>query len=318
MYRIIFFGTPDFAAIILKKLIDSPYKPITCITQIDKKVGREQKIVFSPVKKIAVQHKIPVLQFERIKDPRVILEIKKLKPDLLIVAAYGQILPNRILQMPKFGCINVHASLLPKYRGASPIQAAILAGDIKTGITLMQMAEKMDTGPILAQKSEKIYNNDTAETLHDRLANLGGNLLLECLPKIFSKQLKPQIQDESKATYTRILKKNDGYINWQDSAKRIECQIRAFSPWPGTFTYFKKNNKKNLLKITKVLILHPKVHCAQNAQPGEIFITTDKKLAISCGIGSLILEKVQVEGKKEISGPEFLRGYHEITKFENN
>lgn len=313
--RIIFFGTPQFAAIIFKKLISSSYKPIACVTQTDKKIGREQKIIFSPVKKLAKANNIPVLQFEKIKEKKAILKIKNLKPDIIVVAAYGQILPKEILELPKFGCINVHASLLPKYRGASPIQYAILSGDKETGITLMQMTEKMDAGPILAQKAQKIYNNDTALTLHNKLANLGASLLLEILPKISEKKIKPKPQDETKTTYTKILKKEDGKINWQNNAGYIERQVRAFVPWPGTYTFFQKNSKKILLKIKKVSILNPKIRCAKNANPGDLFKTTDKKLAVSCGQGSLILEKVQVEGKKEISGSDFLRGYPLIANF---
>ncbi|MEW6407765.1 MAG: methionyl-tRNA formyltransferase [Patescibacteria group bacterium] len=309
MFKIIFLGTPDFAAIILEKLIKSLYKPIACLTQPDKKVKRKQKLNPPPVKILCQKHKIPVLQFEKIRDKKAILAIKNLKLDIIIVAAYGQILPKEILELPKFGCINIHASLLPKYRGASPIQYAILSGDKETGVTLIKMAEKMDAGPILAQKVQKIYNNDTALTLHNKLANLGTSLLLEILPKIFKKKIKPKLQDETKATYTKILKKEDGKINWQNSAQNIKRQTQAFTPWPGSYTYFRKNSIKILLKIKKVHILNFKVRCAKNANPGDLFKTTDKKLAVSCGQGSLILEKVQVEGKKEISGSDFLRGY---------
>lgn len=315
MSKIVFFGTPDFAAIILRKLINSPYKPTTCVTQPDKKVGRKQEITSPPVKKMCATHGISVIQFEKIRDKNVISKIKNLKPDIIIVAAYGKILPKETIDMPKFGCINIHASLLPKYRGASPIQAVILSGDKKTGVTIMNMAEKMDTGNIIAERDLLVYNNDTSQTLHDKLANLGADLLLDILPKILNRQISPKPQNEKQATYTKIIKKEDGKINWQNEAIKIDRQVRAYFPWPGTFTFFKKNSKNILLKIKQISILNPKVRCAINAKPGDLFKTTDGKLAISCGVGSLILEKVQVEGRREIAGSDFLRGYPEVKSF---
>lgn len=313
--RIIFFGTPDFAAFILKKLIDSSLKPLACVTQPDKKVGRGMKSIPSPVKKLALKYKIKVLQFEKIREKSVIAKISELHPDLIIVAAFGQILPKEILDLPRLLSLNIHASLLPKYRGPSPIQSAILAGDKKTGVTLMQMSEKMDAGDILYQKEIIIYNNDTAQTLHDRLSRLGVQMLLEFLPRIFDQKIEPKEQDERKATYTKILRKQDGKIDWTDEAISIERKIRAFDPWPGTFCFFQKDQKDFLIKIKKALILNTKIRCAENAKPGDLFEMTDGRLAISCGLGSLILESVQVQGKSEISGEEFLRGYPQIKNF---
>lgn len=315
MSKIVFFGTPDFAAIILKKLINSPHKPIACITQPDKKVGRKQEITAPPVKKLCLAHNIPVLQFEKIRDKNTITRIKNFNPGLIITAAYGKILPKEILDLPKFGCINIHASLLPKYRGASPIQAVILSGDKKAGVTIMNMAEKMDTGSIIAERDLLVYNNDTSQTLHNKLANLGADLLLDILPKILNRQISPKPQNEKQATYTKIIKKEDGKINWRNEAIKIDRQVRAYFPWPGTFTFFKKNSKNILLKIKQISILNPKVRCAVNSKPGELFKTRDNKLAISCGIGSLIFEKVQVEGRREITGSDFLRGYPEVKSF---
>lgn len=316
--KIIFFGTPHFAAIILKKLISSSYRPQGVVTQPDKKVGRKQKIIFSPVKKLAVENNLPLLQFSKL-DEKAILKIKELEPDLIVVAAYGKFLPSKILTLPKFGAINIHPSLLPKYRGPSPVQAAILNDEKETGVSIIKMTEKMDAGPLLAQKSQIIYNQDNAQTLSEKLANLGGQLLLTILPKIFEKKIRPLPQDETKATYTKILKKEDGKINWHDSAKNIERKVRAFYPWPGTYSYFHKNNQKKRIKITEVSLLNPSVRCAEHAKPGDLFqIKKEGKtsLAISCGQGSLILKKIQIEGKKEISGDDFILGYREVTKFE--
>jgi methionyl-tRNA formyltransferase len=309
-YRIIFIGTPEFAVPSLKKLIENKLSPIAIITQEDKKVGRKQKIVFSPIKQVALKYDIPVLQPKSIKNIEVEKHIKNLRPDIIIVAAYGQIIPQKILDIPKFGCVNIHASLLPKYRGASPIQYAILNGDNETGVTLMQMNEKMDEGNIIAQKKIKIIESYTTLTLSDQLSKLGAELLIETLPRIFKKEIKLIPQDQKKATYTKILQKDDGKINWEKSATEIELQIRAFSPWPGTYTNFQFSifNFQKRLKIiqAEAQASRPK------SKPGTIFLTLDKKLAVACGKGSLILKKVQVEGKKEISGEEFIRGYFYI------
>jgi len=305
-YNLIFMGTPDFATEILSYLLKNKWNVKAVFCQPDKKVGRKQEIVFSPTKKEAIKHNIPVHQPETLKDKIVIEEIKSLKPDLIVVAAYGQIIPKEILEIPKYGSINVHASLLPKYRGASPIQAAILAGEKETGITVMLMDEKMDHGPILAQKKIKIYNNETGESLHDRLAKLGSKVLAETLPKWLEGKIKLKPQNHSKATYTEILKRGDGKIDWKKSQEEIERQIRAFWPWPSSWTIWDKRR----LKIVKAKPGTKKIE--KKYKPGRVFLTQNKGLAVACGKKYLIVEKLQLEGKKEMSAKEFLRGYSKI------
>jgi methionyl-tRNA formyltransferase len=308
-YKIIFIGTPDFAVPSLNKLIKSNYNIISAITQPDKKVGRKQEVVFSPVKKVAIKHNIPLLQPKKIKE--IYNKIEELKPDIIITCAYGQIIPKNILDIPKFGCINVHGSISPKYRGASPIQYAILNGDQKTGITIMEMNEKMDEGDIISQKEIEIENSDTASSLHDKLSDLGSDLLLETLPKIFNEEAKYTPQDNSKATYTKILKKENGKIDWNKDATKIERMVRAFYPWPGTYTKLRIMNHK--LRFKRLKIINIKVlNVENNLEAGSFFKTKDENLAIKCGKNGLILEKVQIEGKKAMSGKEFLRGYKNV------
>lgn len=299
-------GTPDFAVPVLESLIASSYSLIAVITQPDKEVGREQKLVYLPVKKLALEYNISVYQPEKL-DHETEQKISSLSPDLIAVAAYGQIIPKSILDIPKYGSINVHASLLPKYRGASPIQAAILAGEKETGITIMLMDEKMDHGPILAQKKIKIYNNETGESLHDRLAKLGAELLAETLPKWLKGKIKSKPQDHTKATFTKILTREDGHIDWTKSAEEIKCQIRAYYPWPGSWTML--NSKR--LKIIQVSSLNSQLSVIKKF--GKVFLTENKELAIACGKGCLIIERLQLEGKKEMTAEEFLKGHSNIT-----
>lgn len=304
--KIIFMGTPDFAVPVLTSLISSGYTLSAIFTQPDKKVGREQKLIYSPVKKLALKYKISLYQPEELNQ-RIEQKIRSLIPDLIVVAAYGKIIPKEILEIPKYGCLNVHASLLPKYRGASPIQAAILAGEKETGVTIMLMDEKVDHGPILAQRKEKIYNNDTGKTLHDRLSKKGAELLIEILPNWFEGKIKPQLQDHSKATYTKMLSRNDGRINWTKPADEIERQIRAYYPWPGSWT---KWNGKRLKIFPDSTVSY---QLSTNRKLGEVFLTKDERLAITCGKGYLVIGKLQLEGKKKMTTREFLKGYHQIT-----
>jgi len=211
--KIIFMGTPEFGAIILEGLIKANYKLVLVITAPDKPVGRKQILTPSPVKVVAQKYKIPILQPEKIQEA--IAEIRATSPGLVIVAAYGQILPKEILDIPKYGCLNFHPSLLPKYRGPSPIQYAILNGEKKTGVTIMLMNEKMDHGPILAQSALIVEEDETGQSLHNKLANLGARLLMETIPKWQKGMIKPQPQDEKKVTFTKILSREDGKINWK-------------------------------------------------------------------------------------------------------
>jgi methionyl-tRNA formyltransferase len=311
LIKVIFLGTPDFAVPSLEKLINHDYYIIEVITQPDKKVGRKQEIIPSAVKKAAVKLGLPFYQPDNIKNINAVKYIKSLKPDFIITCAYGQIIPKSILDIPKFGCINIHGSLLPKYRGASPIQYAILKGDKKTGITVMEMDEKMDEGDIISQKSIKIESNDTASSLHDKLSVLGANLLIETLPKILNKEIKYTPQNDSQATYTKILKKEDGKIDWNKNADEIDSMIRAFYPWPGTYAELKNSNHESRIKRLKI-IRASLIKIKNNLNPGTIFKTKDENLAVKCKINALILEKIQPEGKKVMSGQEFIRGYNNI------
>lgn len=308
--RVIFMGTPVFAVPTLKKLLACDYcKLVAVITQPDKKSGRVQKLVFSPVKKLALKHNVLVLQPKNIKNSKIKRTIDALRPDIIIVAAYGQILPQTILEIPRFGCLNIHASLLPKFRGPSPIQYTILENEKETGVTIMLMDEQMDHGDIVAQKKIKVYNKDTAISLCDRLSKVGAEVVMEVLPKWVLRKIKPVPQDHSKATYTKILKKEDGKIDWKDNVEKIERKIRAFYPWPGTYTNFRCLTH-NYPKLKRLKIIQAEVYTVdRRLKPGTVFQTPDKKLAVACGRGSLVLKKVQVEGKREISGEEFLRGY---------
>ncbi|MFH1565432.1 MAG: methionyl-tRNA formyltransferase [bacterium] len=299
---VVFIGTPDFAVPVLESIINDERLDLKAvITQPDKEVGRKKIITPPPVKMYSQKNNFTVLQPKKIKDANFIEQLKKINPDLIVVAAYGQILPREIIEMPKYGCINIHASLLPKYRGASPIQTAILNGDEKTGITIMKMDEGLDTGDIISQKETEIKNSDTAQDLHEKLSSLGAKLLIKTLPNYLSGKIKPQAQDNSRAALTKIITKKDGEIDFNKSAKEIECKLRAFTPWPGIYTFFGDKKLKILkLKIEEQinpLIPAGKLHEAEN------------NLIVNCGNGALILEEIQLEGKQKISGKEFINGY---------
>lgn len=305
--KVIFMGTPKFSVPILNSLIEN-YNVVSVVTQPDKKAGRKQKIKQSPIKLLALANKIEVLQPIGVKgNAEFIRRLTELKPDLIVVAAYGFILPQELLEIPKYGVINVHGSLLPKYRGASPIQAAILNGDKKTGITIMLINNKMDEGDILSQAETEITDNESFSSLHDKLSILGTHLLIDTLPKYISSEIKPQKQDDNQAIYCQLITKQNGKIDWQQSAQEIDRQVRALNPWPGTWT---KWNDKNL-KILEAKILNATIGCAKS-NIGKTFLTAQKKLALNCKKGSLLLKKLQLEGKKPMTDKEFLNGYPAI------
>ena len=303
-YKIIFFGTSEFAREILRGLLSAGYEIQALVTQPDKMIGRHQILTPPPTKEVAQEYKITILQPEKIKnDPEFINQIKELNPDLIITAAYGQIIPKEILDLPEFGTINIHPSLLPKFRGASPIQSAILAGERETGVTIMLMDEELDHGPILTQEKTEIAPNETGQTLHDKLAQVGSKLLLRILPEWFKNQITPMEQNHSETTFTKTLTREDGRIDWSRSAEEIERQIRAYTPWPGSFTEF--DDKR--LKVIKT-----RPFGASKAEIGKVFKTEQSDLVVNCGKNGLILEVVQLEGKKEMSQEEFLNGYPKI------
>ena len=316
--KIIFIGTPEFGAIILKKLIENEYKPDLVITASDKPVGRKQILTPSSVKILAQKYKIPVLQSEKIENLK--LKIESLKPDLGIVAAYGQIIPKNMLNIPKYGFINVHPSLLPKYRGASPIQSVILNGEKKTGITIILMDEKIDHGPILSQRSIEIEKDETSTTLYPKLANLGAELLIETILEFQKGLVKSRSQENSQATYTKTLTRQDGKINWKKTAEDLNRQIRAYDLWPGSFTFWQKRNG-NLLRIKILKARFFKSIGGIAYSVGKILVVPQNEIGVQCGIlyhgtkGSikggdfLAIEKLQIEGKEEMNAEDFLRGH---------
>lgn len=311
--RLVFFGTPDFARVVLKRLLTIPeYEIAAVVTAPDKPKDRGQKISQSPVKELAQQNKIKVFQPESVREAGFISALKNLNADLFLTAAYGQILPAEILKMPRFGALNVHASLLPRHRGASPIQTALLEGDTQTGVSIILMNEKMDAGPVILQKEISIAPKETFQTLYNKLADLGARAAKEAIDiwtatKGISEALNLKIakeQDETQATHTKIIKKEDGQINWQQPAIEIERQIRALNPWPGAFGQL--NNKK--FKFVEADLL--KNNSSKN--PGEFFLTSGNQPAVSCGQEALLIRKIQPEGKKTLSGEEFVNGYRNL------
>ena len=312
--RIVFFGTPDFAAGVLKSLIENKYDIAAVLTQPDKKIGRKQEIVHSPVKDLALKNKIEIFQPQNLRDSGLNEEIKNIKPDLFIVAAYGKILPKVMLEIPKYGAINIHASLLPKYRGASPVQCAILSADMETGITLMKMNEKMDEGDILAQEKIKIGENETADILLDKLSQLGAKMIVDFVPKLIQGKIKPVTQKHGEATYCKPINREDGKIEWNSAAEEIYCAWRAYRPWPGIYSIISISAKggsasggKNQPKRLKLLEIEIIPKKKTGEKPGKI-IEYDQKVAVQAKNGLVILKKIQLEGKKEMEIDEFLRG----------
>src|SRR3989344_856240 len=313
--KIIFMGTPEFARVILEKLIASEiYKPSLVITQPDKPIGRKQTLTPPPVKLMAERHNIAIEQAEKIKNAETIAKIKKENPDLIVVAAYGKIIPKEIIDIPRFGVLNVHASLLPLYRGASPIPAAILNGDKETGATIMLIDEELDHGPILSQARVSITPEDTTESLGQKMADAGVDLLLDTIQKWIDGAIKPQPQDHSRATHTKILIKQDGEIKAEYTAEHIERMARAYYPWPGIHLNYELRitnyeSEKKRLKIIKTKIMR----CEKQLPPLSFSLTSKKELCLHATNGCLILETVQPEGKKPMSGYDFYLGNRGLT-----
>ncbi|MCD4705902.1 methionyl-tRNA formyltransferase [bacterium] len=301
--NIIFIGTSEFAVPTLKKITEQISEPIAVITQPDKPAGRKKILVSSPIKITAEKSELTILQPQKIG--KIKNKIEKLKPDIFIMVSYGQIIPQAILNIPKYGCLNIHPSLLPKYRGPSPIQTAILNNDKQTGVCIMLTDNQMDHGAIVKCQKIKMEDQNFLE-LQDKLSQLGSDLLIKILPDYIKGKIKLKKQNNKKATYTKILTRDDGKIDWNKKVEEIESQTRAFYPWPGCWCYLKD---KKRIKIIQVSILNKK---EKNRKPGELFLLPNKKTAIQCGQGTLILEKIQVEGKKEIDGKNFLQGNKKI------
>jgi methionyl-tRNA formyltransferase len=299
--NIVFFGSPATAIIPLKTLKDAGHRITLVVTQPDRPSGRGKRLTLSPVKKFALNNNIPVFQPNRIrKDPLAIEKLQAAAPDLNIVVAYGQFLPDSIIYFPRYHSLNIHYSLLPKYRGASPVQWAILNGEKSTGVTIFELNAKMDEGLIFAQKESDILPGETAAELENRLTEIGTELLLDTIKKIDS--ISPQKQDHSLATYAPLIKKEDGRIDWKWNAEKIENQIRAFTPWPSSFCYY--DNKR--IKIINGQMISSSGH---KNKPGEILIIKNQGINICCGNGSLFcIELLQPENKKPMSAYAFSLG----------
>ena len=297
--RTIFMGTPEFALQTLEGLFDFGVNLVGVYTQPDRPKGRGKKLAASPVKKLALEHEIPVFQPQKLRDPLAVAELQKLQPDLIVVVAYGQILPKAVLDIPRYHCINVHASLLPKYRGAAPINKAIIDGETETGVTTMLMDVGLDTGDMLVRHSLTIGENETAGQLHDRLAILGREAMEETLKQLCVGTLTAEKQDDALSCYAPMLKKEDGLISWQRSATEIHNQVRGLDPWPGAFTYL----DGEVLKIAATTV------AADSSEAAGTIISADKTgIRIACGEGVLIVGELQLPGRKRLSVMNFLSG----------
>ncbi len=301
-WRIVFFGTPSFAIPTLERLFEGLDEVVAVVTQPDRERGRGRKKSPSPVKELALQQGRVLLQPEKVKEEVFQEAIRGLHPDLFVVVAFGQILPKSLLEVPRFGAVNVHASLLPGYRGAAPIAWAILKGEKVTGITTMLMDEGMDTGDILVQAEIPIEKEDTGGTLQGKLSSLGGRLLMETVEKMKAGSLSPLPQDHSKATYAPPLKKEDGRIDWKKGAEEIDRQVRGFNPWPGAFTGW----ENGLLKIYQGEV---RGGISRGPEGSIIWVGSDF-IEVGTGSGSLLIREVQPEGKRRMSVRDFLSGHH--------
>ena len=304
--KIIFAGTPDFAAVALQRLIDQhpPYDIVAVYTQPDRPAGRGRKLKPGPVKTLALEHNIPLEQPLHFKEEDTLVTLQNYQADLMIVAAYGLLLPLSILEVPKHGCLNIHASLLPRWRGAAPIQRAILAGDTETGITIMQMNEGLDTGDMLLKLSTPINNNDTGGSLHDRLAQLGGTAIIDALHLLENTQLQPVKQDDHLACYAKKLAKSESRIDWSGSVNQIDRQVRAFNPWPGSQTTI--NNK--IIRIHETVILDQ----SGNGTVGEILAYSKQGIDVQCGEGQLRIVKCQLPGSRAMPVTDLHNGHPDL------
>lgn len=302
---VLFMGTPDFAVPSLESLIGNSYQVVAVYTQPDKRVGRTLQLVPPPVKKLAMDHNIRVVQPETLKTSRALEEFASFSPALVVVAAYGRVLPSSILSLPKFGCLNVHPSLLPRHRGSSPIANALLCGDEVTGVTIMLMDAGMDSGPVLAEREVAISPHDTAGSLTPKLAQVGAELLLKSVPLWIEGKIKPQPQDESEATLSRMLTKEDGEIDWKLPAVQLWRRVRAFDPWPGCHTSWKGRR----LRICEAVPL------GGGGEVGKVITVTEPApamIGVVTGKGVLGLRRVQLDGRREMSAADFIRGQRDF------
>lgn len=303
--RTVYFGTADLAVPSLLALhASADANVVAVVTQPDRPKGRELKTAPPPVKTAALEKNLPVLQPERARNPEFIRQLADLQPELIVVAAYGQILPPAILELPRFGCLNVHASLLPKLRGAAPIQWSILNDDAETGVTIMKMDAGLDTGDILAQSAIPIESADNAQSLHDKLASLGAALLVKTIPGYISGKITPRKQPDEGATYARKITKEDGRLDWTQPARDVWNRVRAFTPWPGAWTVLPAEPRPVLLKIWEADVAGP-----VSAPAGEVVAADKAGIQVACGDRALRITKLQREGGRRLTAADFLAGH---------
>jgi methionyl-tRNA formyltransferase len=296
--RTVFMGTPEFSLATLQMLLDKGLNLVGVVTQPDRPKGRSNKLVAPPVKELAVQHNIAVLQPRRLRDAEAVAQLAELKPDLIVVVAFGQILPQVVLDMPKLGCINVHASLLPRHRGAAPINQVIIDGDKVAGVTTMMMDIGLDTGDMLVKRELAILPEETAGQLHDRLAPLGAEAMEQTIEQLCAGTLKRVVQDDSLTTYAKMMKKEDGCIDWHQDAATIHNLVRGLDPWPAAYTTLDGET----LKIADTRV------CASAGTPGTVLKADNDGVVVACGSGALLIKALQLPGKKRLSAADFLRG----------
>lgn len=303
MIRIVYMGTPDFAVEPLEAIIKAGYEVAAVVTQPDKQKGRGKEVKMTPVKECALRHGIPVFQPVKIKEPEAVAELEKYQADLFVVAAFGQLLSEEILNMPEYGCINIHASLLPAYRGAAPIQWAVLNGEKESGVTIMQMDKGLDTGDMLLKRSVELSPKETGDSLHDKLMHLGAELIVEALSKLEKGELVPEKQKDELSSYAKKLTKAMGQIDWSKDAVCLERWIRGLNSWPSAYTFFGGKT----LKIWEAQVTEE--NGAQKAEPGQVVSVSRESFTVACGQGELQILSLQLEGKKRVSTREFLLGY---------
>jgi methionyl-tRNA formyltransferase len=302
--RVVFMGTAELACASLRALLQpGPFTVQAVVTQPNRPKGRQLKPQPSAVFQVGAAAALPILQPEKARDPVFFQQLAAFEPEIIVVAAYGQILPQSILDLPRFGCVNVHTSLLPKYRGAAPIQWAILNNDTETGVTIMKMSAGLDTGDILSQRATPIGPDETAASLHDRLAILGAELLVETLPRVVAGESTAKPQNEAQATYARKITKEDGHLDWSQPALALRNKVRAFTPWPGAYTFCPDQGDGRMLKIWRAEI-EP-----GEGQPGCVLETDRSKLIVACGTDALRIDELQLQGGRKMSTADFLAGH---------
>lgn len=302
MMKIVFMGTPDFAVGTLHALAESEHEILAVVTQPDKPKGRGKALQPTPVKEEALRYGIPVYQPKKVREEEFQAVLRELNPDLIVVVAFGQLIPKSILELPRYGCVNVHASLLPKYRGAAPIQWAVIDGEKESGVTIMKMDEGLDTGDMIAKAVVPLAADETGGSLFDKLSQIGAQLLIDTIPALEAGTAVCEKQpQESPTPYAAMLNKKMGLIDWNQDASVIECLIRGLNPWPSAYTYLKGKT----LKIWQAKV----VERQQEAEPGTVIRVDKKQLVVACKTNALSIQRLQLEGKKQMETEAFLRGY---------